>query len=38
MMGREFPLEDGDVLVQIWQRNFCEYYRGGVYVVEVRGL
>lgn len=37
-MGREFPLAHGDELFQLWQRNFCEYYRGGVYVVEVRGL
>ena len=33
--GREFPLAQGDGLFQLWQRNFCDYYRGGVYVVEV---
>jgi hypothetical protein len=37
-MGREFPLAHGDGLFQMWQRNFCAYYRGGVYVVEVSGI
>ena len=34
-MGREFPLEQGNDLFQLWQRNFCDYYRSGVYAVEV---
>lgn len=36
-LGREFPLARGNGLFQIWQRNFCEYFRGAIYVVEVRG-
>jgi len=35
MQGREFPLARGDALFQIWQRNFCAYYRSGVYAVAV---
>ena len=35
MQGREFALAQGDGLFQVWQRNFCEYYRSGVYAVEV---
>lgn len=37
-MGREFPLAQGNGLFQVWQRNFCEYYRSGVYTVEVGRL
>ena len=35
MQGRAFALAQGDGLFQIWQRNFCAYYRSGVYAVEV---
>ena len=37
MMGREFPLAQGDGLFQLWQHNFCDYYRGGVYAVTASG-
>ena len=37
-MGRVFALEQGDELFQVWQQNFCAYYRSGVYVVEVARL
>jgi len=33
-MGRTFPLARGNELFQLWQSNFCDYYRSGVYVVE----
>ena len=37
-MGRVFALEQGDELFQVWQQNFCAYYRSGVYTVEVNRL
>ena len=37
-MGRVFALEQGEALFQVWQQNFCAYYRSGVYAVEVNGL
>lgn len=35
MMGREFPMEEGRDLFGLWQSNFIEYYRMGVYEVSV---
>ena len=32
--GREFPLAKGKELFALWQRNFCSYYRMGVYSVS----
>jgi len=37
-MGRVFSLAEGDQLFQLWQRNFCAYYRSEVYLVEVTRL
>lgn len=36
--GRVFALEQRDALFQVWQQNFCAYYRSGVYVTEVSRL
>lgn len=33
--GIEFPLEEGAELFEVWQRNFCAYYRMGVFEVQV---
>ena len=33
--GREFPLAKGRELFALWQRNFCSYYRIGIYTVTV---
>jgi len=34
-MGRDYPLEEGAELFQIFQSNFCSYYESGVFEVEV---
>ncbi len=33
-LGREFPIHAGRELFALWQRNFVEYYRMGVYSVS----
>ena len=34
-MGRDYPLEQGAELFQIFQSNFCSYYHSGVFKVEI---
>jgi len=34
-MGREYPIEQGAELFQIFQSNFCSYYHSGVFEVQV---
>jgi len=34
-MGREYSIEQGAELFQIFQSNFCSYYHSGVFEVEV---
>ena len=34
-MGRDYPLEEGAELFQIFQSNFVSYYKSGVFEVEV---
>jgi len=36
--GRDFPLQYGDELFQIYQANFASYAAGGVYAVTVAPL
>jgi hypothetical protein len=37
-MGRDHPIEMGTELYQIWEDNFVEYHRMGVYQVTVTEL
>ncbi|MBF0620938.1 MAG: DUF2787 family protein [Magnetococcales bacterium] len=34
-MGLEYPIQAGKPMFRIWQANFCEYHRSGVYEVSV---
>jgi len=36
--GIDFPLEEGAGMFELWQHNFCVYYRMGVFRVEVEPL
>ncbi len=33
-MGRDYPLKEGSELFDIWQCNFCEYVKWGVFEVK----
>ncbi len=37
-MGRDHPIELGVELYQLWEDNFVEYHRMGVYKVTVSSL
>lgn len=36
--GREYPIQRGVSLFEIWQNNFCGYYQRHVYEVTIQSL
>lgn len=36
--GMDYPIAQGRELFGVWQRNFCDYYRHGVYEVKTEVL